>query len=388
MMPEEQVTTFVRRALGFPAAHELSDADWRAMLSFSDRNQLTLFLDGSTAPDWMLDELRIRTFKNKQRYDDLRAAFEEIDSEFRKSGLEFVLLKGFTHAEYGLTPESRVQYDLDVLTEPSDAEAAVFALQRLGYRQHSTLSLSDQHLPPMLRESAWTWKDDYYDPEIPLSIDIHTSVWNEETDRIHLDGVSDFWNRRSRQPMEARPLPALHAADKLAFAALHALRHILRNDARPASVFELGAALESKISDRGFWRNWTLLHHERLRSTQAVAFRFAAEWFGCALPDEVHREIDQLPTRVADWFDNFAWSPVENLSKPNKDVIWLHLALLRSLRDRVAVFRRRLIPLGRRGPGRGRIAYHASALAPALASGLRWWRRRADASTTASQTPS
>src|SRR5438270_13909741 len=76
MMPEEQVTTFVRRALGFPAAHELSDADWRAMLSFSDRNQLTLFLDGSTAPDWMLDELRIRTFKNKQRYDDLRAAFE------------------------------------------------------------------------------------------------------------------------------------------------------------------------------------------------------------------------------------------------------------------------------------------------------------------------
>ena len=220
MMPEEQVTTFVRRALGFRAAHELSDADWRAMLSFSDRNQLTLFLDGSAAPDWMLDELRIRTLKNKQRYSNMRAAFEEIELGIPEVRAGIRMLKGFTHAEYGLTPESRVQYDLDLLTEPSDAEAAVRALQRLGYEQHSTLSLSDQHLPPMLRQSGWTWKGDYYDPEIPLSIDIHTSVWNEETDRIRLAGVSDFWNRRSRQTMEARPLPALHAADKLAFAGI------------------------------------------------------------------------------------------------------------------------------------------------------------------------
>src|SRR4029077_2836343 len=94
------------------------------------------------------------------------------------------------------------------------------------------------------------------------------------------------------------------------------------------------------------------------------------------------RECDALPAPVRSWLSSFAWSPVENLTRANKDVLWLHLALLKSRRDRWSVATRRLFPL--RVPHEklaARLRYHASALFPALKDGVRWWGRRTPSST-------
>jgi hypothetical protein len=87
-------------------------------------------------------------------------------------------------------------------------------------------------------------------------------------------------------------------------------------------------------------------------------------------------------------FRSYAFSPLVNLVEPNKDALWLHLALLPRKRDRIAVAARKLIPLHlprptERGEPWTRIRYHAVALARIL---LTVSRRRRAAPSTASQT--
>ena len=81
-----------------------------------------------------------------------------------------------------------------------------------------------------------------------------------------------------------------------------------------------------------------------LRRLEAIAFRLARAWFGCALGPVAEDEVSGLPARVEEWFEAFAFSPLESEFHPNKDELWLHLALLDSARDKLAVVRRRLLP--------------------------------------------
>jgi hypothetical protein len=214
---------------------------------------------------------------------------------------------------------------------------------------------------------------------MPIPVELHGSAWSAEHDRIRPAGMDEFWRRRCLIEVNGLRVPAFAEADRLAFAALHVLRHILRHDARPAHVLELARFLDARERGAGEGDRPTL-HSPELRALQAVAFRFAHEWFGCALPAGTEQSKS-----VEAWFTDYAWSPVANLIAPNKDTVWLHLALVENWLDRARVFRDRLIPVRLpHEPFLGRLRYHAEALAPALVSGVRWWRRR-DAASTASE---
>ncbi len=126
-----------------------------------------------------------------------------------------------------------------------------------------------------------------------------------------------------------------------------------------------------------FWTEWSTLYNAELKSLQTLAFRFAYEWFACPWPEAFDAEWSRQPQSVKTWFREFAWSPAENLLHPNKDTVWLHMALTKTFSDRVRVFCNRLAPM--RLPHRPllhRLRYHAAAFAPALASGVRWWWAR------------
>ena len=339
-------------------------------------------------PSWLVEEIEIRYAKNAERRQRLHAAYIEAAGALGVAGIDFVMLKGFTHETgFGIDGSTcvkgcRVQYDLDLLTQPADVPRARAALERLGYAAHGAQSLSEEHARPLLRPSNWSWRGDYYDPEMPIPIELHSSAWSAERDRIHPVGMEEFWSRRRLIEVNGLEIPAFDEVDRLAFAALHALRHILRHDARPAHVLELARFLDFCSVDAHFWNRWNGLHAPELRNLQSVAFRFAHEWFGCALPEAAGQSKS-----VAAWFSDFAWSPVANLTGPNKDTVWLHLALIASPWDRIRVFWDRMVPLRLPHEEFGdRLRYHAGALAPALASGVRWLRRRTAAST-ASEIP-
>jgi hypothetical protein len=399
-----EIFAMVSRAAPAPA---FTEAEWRELLAFADRTQLSLHLRGTPGlPSWLAEEIESRFAKNAERRRRLRAAYIEAAGALAADGIEFVLLKGFTHETgFGVDGSARVQYDLDLLTRPSGLARARTVFERLGYAPHGARSLSEEHGRPLVRPSGWSWRGDYYDPEMPIPIELHSALWSAERDRIQPSGMGEFWSRRRLIEVNGLEIPAFCEVDRLAFAALHVLRHILRHDARPAHVLELARFLDARCGACGtdspsvarsvpepawecaphplrFWDEWRNLHPPDLRALQCVAFRFAHEWFGCALPLAGLRPAPRSPVAIDEWFNAFAWSPVANLTVPNKDTVWLHLALVDGWQDRARVFCHRMLPL--RLPHEGffdRLRYHAGALAPALASGVRWGWRRAAAST-------
>jgi hypothetical protein len=353
----------------------LAENEQRELLELADRTHCTLYLAGYATPE--------RLARNAGRYRRLRLAYDEAATALSENGIEFLLLKGFTHAvDSGLDPTRRYQSDLDILCLPEDTARARAALQQIGYADHGRAALSDHHARPLVKPFRWQWRGDYFDPDLPISIELHHTLWNSARDRIGIPDVHQFWSRRTLLAVEGRMIPALAEADRMAFGALHVLRHILRNDASPAHVFELAQMLNLRADHQEFWQEWTRIHDSQCRALQAIAFQFARCWFRCSLSPAAEQEWQALSPSVHAWFREWTFSPLVNLVRPNKDVLWLHMALLPRRRDRLAVAFGKLIPM-RLPRSADRIGYHAVALARVLTAGS---RRRATAPSTASHT--
>lgn len=370
-----------------PAAQRLADlgADGRReALAYADREGLRLLLR-----DILPDETADAAQKNRLR---LRVAEETYARVARLPG-EFVALKGITQCElFGIRPEDRAQYDIDLYFPRDTVEAARDALLAQNYESiPGTEGLPTDHLPGLFPRTAWRWRGDYFDPDMPLAIELHFQFWNPRLERIEAPGVEEFWTRRARRTIGGADIAALCPQDAVAYAALHLLKHVLQGSMRVFHVYELASFLEKHAADGEFWAEWQRLHAPALRSLQAVVFVLAEAWFGCALAPETREEIARLPAPTRDWFAEFATSPAVQPFRPNKDQLWLHLSLLEAWRDKLAVARLRLLPANLPPPSRAtesksrhavwvawfaaRLRHHVISLATTVTSGWRWWRR-------------
>ncbi|MCU1339988.1 MAG: hypothetical protein JWO19_5569 [Bryobacterales bacterium] len=360
----------------------LAENQQRSLFDLADRTHCTLYIAS--------DKIACLTLaKNAERRRRLWQAYDEAAAALSGHGIDFVLLKGFTHeADSGIDPARRYQSDLDFLCLPAEIAGARAALQQAGYYEHGSAELSDDHARPLVKPFTWRWRGDYFDPDLPISIELHHTLWSRSRDRIDVPNVHQSWSRRTVLSTEGRAIPALAEADRIAFAALHVLRHILRNHASPSHTFELACTLNRLADDEAFWEVWMRSHDIQFRALQAIAFEFARRWFACTLSKAAESECRALPAPIQAWFRSYAFSPVVNLVEPNKDALWLHMALLPRRMDRFAVGVQKLLPLRLPRPTErderlGRIRYHAVALARALRTGS---RRRRTAPSTASQT--
>ena len=265
----------------------------------------------------------------------------------------------------------------------------------MGYEEiKGTEQLPTDHTSPLIRKTGWQWKGDFFDPGNPGCVDLHFQFWDPSTERFEAPGAADFWARRVQQ----EGLPVLHPADRLAYTALHLLRHLLRGNVRAAHVYEIAYFLHTQADNEAFWNDWSSLHPQSLRRLEAVSFQLAARWFACRMPVAAREEIERLPEDVSLWFDAYAASPVQKQFRPNKHELWLHFALLSSARDRRRVLLRRMLPRTLPGPVdsvfvpdeqmtwqmrarrkmkyaahlAGRTLHHARALPATLAHGIAW----------------
>ncbi len=343
----------------------------------------------------MRERIAVNLTENTERLARVRALQDQVSDWLTAAGIQYIFLKGTTQSPHSVSdPRLRPQYDLDLFCPPQDAPRAWDLLTERGYEpvekpgDHPT-----DHLPALVRKTGWEWRGgSHFDPEIPLAIEVHLQFWDERTERLRATGVDEFWERRSGQ--------ALDTPDALAYAALHLLRHLLRGSARACNVYEIAWFLEHHAADEQLWNRWRELHAPELRRLEVIAFRLAREWFGCALGPVAEEEVSGLPARVEEWFEAFAFSPLESEFHPNKDELWLHLALLDSTPDKLAVIRRRLLP---QLPGpvdavciperqltlrrrmlkyartarflAGRAVFHTRAFAALFESGVRWRMR-------------
>lgn len=387
-------------------ARSLDDRGWRNALAFSDSSRLTLYLRDTVRefmPQWVRERTDENAARNVERLRKLEQRHYTVGQRLASADIEFVVLKGITHGSlFGGRPESRMQYDIDLYCSHEGIEASRGVLRALGYQPVEGMEGSPtDHLPAMVPKTAWEWRGDYFDPEIPTPIELHFQFWNERTERLEAPGTHEFWNRRTRRSIAGLELGVLCPPDGLAYAALHVLKHLLRGSAHPSHVYEIASILDAHTGRDAFWSRWRSLHPEKLRRLQAVVFRLAWEWFGCRLSPVVAAEIEQLPATTQMWFAAFATSPARSAFDSNKDELWLHFALLDSRRDAWSIARRRLLPASLPLRARNnyfpeakrtwsrrlrqsaeyasyllsRIAHHLLALPRTAASGARWWWR-------------
>jgi MFS family permease len=364
---------------------QLSDTEWCDALAFCDRARLTLVLR-DVARDAMPPAIRERVdddaAKNVLRTTAFETAYREVYDRLTAAGLEFVALKGLTHTEV----KSRVQYDIDLYLPREAARRAQETFIAAGWNPAKGMeAFPTDHLPALVRQYDWEWRGDFFDPGMPIALELHFRFWNDETERLPAPGTDDFWTRRTTRRIAGVELGVLTPPDALGFAALHLLKHVLRGSVREFHVYEIACILQARAADEAFWSSWRELHSPELRRLEAVVFRLAREWFGCPAPD-----ADLLPDAAQAWFDDFALAPATQQFHPNKDHLWLHLTLLVSQADRWRVARLRLLP-GNLPPRVGsgpaglwsgyfgytarRIRHHALSLPRTGLSGLRfWWR--------------
>jgi predicted MFS family arabinose efflux permease len=317
--------------------------------------QLTLPLNlncGQHIPEWVRLRLDSDLAKNTQRWQRMKTAYREIASALESAGLDCVVLKGFSHCpRFVSAPQYRWQGDLDLLLTGEQVMHGREIAVRLGYEP---LRRADRyptdHLPILIRKTGWRWRGDYFDLEMPISLELHFRLWDEHTEGFSPNGLQDFWGRRRTAAVDDLQFLALHPADSVGNATLHLLRHLLRGSLRACHVYELAWMLHHSIEDRELWSSWRKLHDESLRPLEAICFSLAERWFGCQLPGAALEEVERLAEPVKRWFDLYSASPLENNFRPNKDELWLHWSLLDSTGSRLKILRRRLLPEQLPGP--------------------------------------
>jgi len=338
---------------------------------------------------------------NAERWRRIQSAYAQASAAFQAHGLEFLVLKGFSHCpDFVAEPRHRAQYDIDLFFPENSLLRARDVALGIGYRPIVPFDRHPaDHLPTMIRKTGWEWRGDFYDPEIPVSLELHFRFWDEQTERFAPQGLDEFWDRREDRELDGLRFTALHPADAVAYSTLHSLRHLLRGSPRPYHFYELAWLLHRSADDLVFWNAWFKLHADSLRRLEAICFSLAQRWFDCRLPAAARVEIEHLPSPLKRWLDEYAWSPVAGMFHPNKDELWLHWSLIGSRHDRCAVLRRRLLPERLPGPvdsvhipdqqmtwrlrfrsrwrflkfAASRIFHHARAFFPTARSALRWF---------------
>jgi Uncharacterised nucleotidyltransferase len=350
-----EIPCFLLDALQFQNARRemlrrVSDREWKRILSDWHVVRLTFPLRELCAdelPTWVCEHIDAFRADNSLRFERIKNVYSSAAKVFEGAGIDHVVIKGFSlWPGYTTHPRYRPQSDIDIYCPAETISRARNALVSLGYATQPHLGrVSTEHLFALGPPDSWVWHGNHFDPDMPISIELHFSFWDSENSHIPLQGVGEFWSRRARRMLDEIWFPALKPVDNLGYTAINLLRHLLNNLPATEQVYSLARFLHTHADDRTFWREWQDLHDDSLRRLEAISFRLASEWFACQLSPEVSEEIDRLVPDVQAWFRYFSKSTRSTWFQATKGGMWLHLGLLKSKRDKSVVFLHRIAPL-------------------------------------------
>lgn len=384
------------------ALRAMTDSEWQEFLPLCDMMHLTIPLRrvcGDHLPGWVRLRIDANIRDNSERFERIKATYLELAEALRGQTVEYVVLKGFAQSpDFVEDPRLRMQSDIDLFCPPESILRAHDALAKIGYESdrgihcaaYTSATSTSDHLPTMRRNRGWHWRGNAFDPDMPVSLELHFRFWNEATTRLHPRGLDQFWERRTERRVDGISFPGLSRVDGLGYTSLHVFHHLQTGQLIPHHVYELANFLHTRADDEPFWKEWFAKHDESLRRIQAVCFRLAAVWCGCRLSQEVEQEIDRLPSAVLQWFHKYSDSSLSSFPHQNQDALWMHLSMVESARDKLLVFCENLMPvrvprgeaIQRWSPriyasflrhAVSRLAYHLRVLPRVLWEGFRWW---------------
>ncbi len=351
-IPPEVEALFFALQLSDPdttALKKLTDEKWTSLLDFCKFANLILplaHLPMEGFPQWVVDQLATNRADNALRFARVKDTYREAAEALGRAGIEHIVIKGFTQSpDYVADPRLRAQNDIDIFCPPESVEAAYSALTAIGYEPFSVIAYtSADHKATLVRNGGWTWRGNSFDPEMPLSIELHFCLWNQPVSQIDIPEVELFWKRRTMRKVDGLSFPCLSPADHFGHITLHILRNLFLRDWIVHHVRELATFLHAHADDDIFWQSWIETHSPSLRTFEAIAIYHARAWFGCRLHPVAALGIERLSPTRRSWLHNFSNSALENMFEPNKDPLWLQLTFLSSPRERWTILKRNLIP--------------------------------------------
>lgn len=358
-----EIPPFLLGALQFQDARRetlrrLPDAEWKRVLSDWHVVRLTLPLRqvcGDELPAWVRERIDAFLADNVLRFERIKNVYSCVAKALKEAGTEHIVIKGFSlWPGYTDHPKYRPQSDIDLYCPPETIFRSRDALLALGYTsQHHRGQGSTEHLPILSPPNSWVWRGNHFDPDIPISLELHFAWWDTANNRIHPQGLEDVWPRRVTRAVDGLSFPALESVDNLGYTALNLLRNFLLSSLAAEQIYGLARFLHTYADDGQFWERWRQLHPDSLRGLEAISFRLASEWFACRLSVQAQEEVDRLPRPIQEFFRHFSKATLAPAFNSRKDGMWLHLDLLESRTDKSAILLQRLLPVRLQVPAIG-----------------------------------
>ena len=325
----------------------LTDPERSRFLEWCDVRQITLLLShlrGSKLPAWVSDQILQKAARYELRFEHLKRDLFEIVGALNAAGLEFVMLKGLSHAP-ALSPDARLraQGDIDLWLTGSSVYAARDVLTSLGYVP--LVNSKSRHLAPMGRPRDWKWRGDLYDPDMPISVELHYELWSEQAEYIAIPELERFWERKRPRDFDGHRINVLCDEDLLGFATLHLLLHLLHGELPLQRAWEIGRFLDKHANDDAFWKSWRSSHSAAVRKMEICIFYLVAKWFECRSLKEHEANLRELPPRAKLSVERSSLALLTREWEPNKLELWLHLALIENRKQKARIAVRRLIPI-------------------------------------------
>jgi predicted MFS family arabinose efflux permease len=336
------------------ALRKFTDTEWEKILCtwMTARIMTSYWLDHrddnrDDLPKWVGEKIDQYLADTALRIEKIKLVYATVVSAFREAGVEHSVIKGFSlfpgyTERFGVRPQG----DIDLYCPPDSVLRAQQVLSGLGYVPVAEGDPRDRdHLPTMIPRATWKPGANLFDPEMPICFEVHHRFWNEEVMRFRLAGLDEFWNRRVTRRVDDFEFVGLHPVDNFGYTALNTLRDLARGLLPTEQIYGMARFLNTQSNDQDFWDSWKMLHGS-WRGVEAIPLQLATDWFACKVPEEVREEMDRLPAPIQTWFRETSKAGLFPRFGQGKDGTWLHVLLLDSMRDKLAVLREVLFAVG------------------------------------------
>jgi hypothetical protein len=309
--------------------------DWRRLGTWLHASGLALyFLEAirsrglfRTLPGEVAEGLQQNQLDNRERTDSLMAEFIRLNTAFRREGLDFINVKGFSLGEdYCANPALRSQFDLDFWCSEDAAVQCKTLMRRLGY---ALIAASPRTLEFQAGEAAYPKLRDFYRARPQRSAEIHLRSSAEMSSVSRENGLLGSFVFRTLSREQTFVLHATHLA-----------KHLRSEWTRASWMLELHRAIRTHDSDPSFWQS---VREQSTSDEESMSIGLAAlataKVFAFSLPPELSEGmVDRLPQGVIRWISQHAERVVTTQFPGSK----LYLLLERELtRDKKRFFRRR-----------------------------------------------
>ena len=241
------------------ALEGFSPRQWKRVLPWLDSSGLALYLlnriEGLHAsrvlPPQVLARLQQNQEDNRERTTALTEEMRSIHQRFSSHGVEFAVLKGYSLVpEYCPVAALRHQCDLDYLVAPNHLDRGGSILHTMGYsrvrRSPGTFTFSR-------RTGDLPSRDEIYKPNLNYSVELHTSVWENDEVAV-LEELPQVLARRQFHQASGLVFPVLAPDDRFIHQCVHVLSHTLQFWIRLAWLYEIATFLRRPSVDTAFWR--------------------------------------------------------------------------------------------------------------------------------------